>query len=89
MYNRLKLAAHDSKTFEEYLDKAKTKNYTKARIKRISLYTLFDITQKMYENVMNLKKDILNWKLGKDTRAEFIEISDKKRVKGGFDEINF
>jgi predicted nucleotidyltransferase len=71
MHNRLKLAAADSVTFDEFLEKAKTKKYTMARIKRVSLVTLFDITQDMYKKAEScppyihvlalnkLRKDIL------------------------------
>lgn len=71
LHNRLKLAAMDAITFTDFLEKAKTKKYTMARIKRICLYTLFDITKKMYEDAVacpphvyvlalnKLRKDIL------------------------------
>lgn len=51
LHNRLKMAAYDSVTFDEFLEKAKTKKYTMARIKRICLYNLFDITQKLYNDI--------------------------------------
>lgn len=54
LHNRLKLAASESVTFNEFLEKAKTKKYTMARLKRISLYTLFDITQEMYDRAVTL-----------------------------------
>lgn len=54
LHNRLKLAAAESVTFNEFLEKAKTKKYTMARLKRISLYTLFDITQEMYDTAVSL-----------------------------------
>jgi len=51
--NRLKLAALDAVHFEDFLNAAKTKRYTMARIKRISLYTLFDITKDMYQKAVD------------------------------------
>ncbi|NLL56611.1 MAG: nucleotidyltransferase family protein [Clostridiales bacterium] len=54
LHNRLKLAASEAITFEEFLEKAKTKNYTMARIKRLSLYALFDITKDMYNEICTL-----------------------------------
>ncbi|NCA92739.1 hypothetical protein EOM82_05750 [bacterium] len=54
LHNRIKLAAAESVTFQEFLEKAKTKKYTMAKLKRIALYTLFDITQEMYDNAVSL-----------------------------------
>lgn len=54
LHNRLKLAAAESVTFADFLERAKTKKYTMAKIKRISLYTLFDITQEMYDTATTL-----------------------------------
>lgn len=52
IHNRLKIAATDATTVEEMLEKAKTKKYTMARLKRLCLYALFDITQATYENAV-------------------------------------
>ena len=91
MHNRLKLAAADSVTYSEYLEKAKSKNYTMSRIKRISLYALFDITKKMYEDAVNcpphvyvlainkLRKDILT-ELQKSCPNVLIRYSDVSKV---------
>ncbi len=49
IHNRLKIAAATASTIEEMLDAAKTKAYTMARLKRICLYALFDITKSDYE----------------------------------------
>lgn len=49
VHNRLKIAAQNASTIEEMLDLAKTKAYTMARLKRICLYALFDITKEDYE----------------------------------------
>lgn len=52
--NRIKIAADESTGYEEMLVRAKTKKFTMARIRRISLYALFDITQKMYDEAVLL-----------------------------------
>lgn len=49
IHNRLKIAAATASTIDELLEAAKTKAYTMARLKRICLYALFDITKKNYE----------------------------------------
>ena len=49
IHNRIKIAANGASSIEELLENAKTKNYTMARIKRILLYALFDITKQDYE----------------------------------------
>lgn len=71
LHNRMKLAAMNAVTYEQFLEEAKTKKYTMARLKRLSLYALFDITQKMYDEaallppyiyvlaMKNARKDIL------------------------------
>ena len=48
VHNRLKIAAQNASTIEEMLESAKTKAYTMARLKRICLYALFDITKENY-----------------------------------------
>lgn len=50
--NRLKLAAASAVRFSDFLAEAKTKRYTMAKIKRICLYTLFDITKETYEEAV-------------------------------------
>ncbi len=52
LHNRMKMAAMESVHFSDYLEKVKTKRYTMAKLKRISLYTLFDITKKTYEEAV-------------------------------------
>ncbi len=49
IHNRIKIAARESVTADEMFEKAKSKNCTLARLKRICLYALFDITQKDYD----------------------------------------
>lgn len=91
LHNRLKLAAAESVTFNEFLEKAKTKKYTMARIKRICLYALFDITNEMYDNAVKcpphvyvlsankLRKDILS-ELYKSCENVLIRYSDMSKV---------
>lgn len=52
--NRLKIAAETSSTYAEYLEKAKTKNYTMARIKRLSVGVLFDLKEEFFQNALTL-----------------------------------
>lgn len=54
LHNRLTLAASTAVTYEQFLENAKTKKYTMARIKRLSLYALFDITKDMYTELCEL-----------------------------------
>lgn len=91
LHNRLKLAAMDSVTFDEFLEKAKTKKYTMARIKRICLYTLFDITRQTYEDAVacpphvyvlalnKLRKDILP-ELNRSCQNVLLRYSDINKV---------
>ena len=53
IHNRLKIAAQNAITIEEMLESAKTKAYTMARLKRICLYALFDITKDNYAECVN------------------------------------
>ncbi len=53
LHNRLKIAAVSSSTYEKFLENAKTKKYTMAKIKRISLYALLNISKDIYELAVN------------------------------------
>lgn len=75
LHNRLKLAADESVTFEEFLQKAKTKKYTMARIKRICLYTLFDITQKTYEDAVTCPPHVYVLALKKERKDILTELN--------------
>lgn len=68
LHNRLKLAAMNAVTYEQFLENAKTKKYTMARIKRLSLYALFDITQSMYEEYSSLPPYVFVLALRKDRK---------------------
>ncbi len=52
IHNRIKLIAINATTLDQLLEQTKTKNYTMARLKRICLYILFDITQEMYNQAV-------------------------------------
>lgn len=52
--NRLASAADASSTYSEYLDNAKSKNYTMARIKRLSLSVLLGVTRELFETASEL-----------------------------------
>jgi predicted nucleotidyltransferase len=49
IHNRLKIAATSANHITDLLEAAKTKKFTMARLKRICLYVLFDITKEDYE----------------------------------------
>lgn len=53
LHNRLKLAALNSNSYEELLENAKTKKYTHARLRRLCLYALLDVTQEMYDSLQD------------------------------------
>lgn len=53
IHNRLKIAATSATTLTELLEAAKTKKFTMARLKRICLYALFDITKQDYQDAVN------------------------------------
>lgn len=52
IHNRLKIAANDAHDIDTLLENAKTRNYTMARLKRIALYALLDITKKDWEDAL-------------------------------------
>ncbi len=84
LHNRLKLATLNAVTFEQFLENAKTKKYTMARLKRISLYTLFDITQKMYDDAAELPPYVYVLSLNrnrKDILAETNKLTSNVLVK--------
>lgn len=84
LHNRLKLATLNAVTFEQFLENAKTKKYTMARLKRISLYTLFDITQKMYDDATELPPYVYVLSLNrnrKDILAETNKLTSNVLVK--------
>lgn len=92
IHNRIKIAAETSNSYEEMINKAKSKNVTLARIKRICLYALFDIEQKLYDDALNypayiqilainanLKDKILS-DIAKNTKNTLTRYSDVNRV---------
>lgn len=91
LHNRLKIAAMNASNYEQFLENAKTKKYTMARLKRLSLYVLFDITQTFYNEALNLpaytfilslkkeRKDILT-ELNKTCANVLVKYSDIDKV---------
>jgi predicted nucleotidyltransferase len=89
--NRIKLAASTTTTLDQLLEAAKTKRYTVARLRRICLYALFDITKEMYEEavrspayieiiaISSKRKDILA-ALSESCRNVLTRFSDVNRV---------
>lgn len=91
LHNRLKIAAETSNTFEQYLESAKTKKYTLAKIKRVSLYALLNITKDLYNLALESdpylfilalnkeRKDILTY-LSENCKNVLIRYSDIDKV---------
>jgi predicted nucleotidyltransferase len=91
IHNRLKIAAASATTLPELLEAAKTKKFTMARLKRICLYILFDITKEAYEESLKCpvfvqilairkeRKDILS-ALSGNCRNVLTRYSDVNRV---------
>lgn len=91
IHNRLKIAAATAHTYEQMLEDAKTKKYTMARLKRISLYALFDITQDLYREAVespvyvqilalnSTRKDLLS-ALSETTKNVLTRYSDVGKV---------
>lgn len=77
--NRLYTAILNSKSYDEYIMKVKTKRYTLSRIKRICIYIILDITK---ETACNLKKAcyIRVLKLNKSANILLSSISKKSKV---------
>ena len=84
LHNRLKIAADMSSTYEKFLENAKTKKYTLAKIKRVSLYALLNITKDIYELASNSPPYLfvlaLN-KTRKDILSELNKASDNVLVR--------
>lgn len=70
--NRLKIAAETSSTYAEYLEKAKTKNYTMARIKRLSLGVLFDVKEDFFQKSLALPPYFHVLAIKKEKAAELL-----------------
>ncbi len=76
LHNRLKLAALKAQSYEEMLEAAKTKKYTLARLKRLCLYALLDITQKMYDELLSAPP-LINILAIKKTRKDLLSALDE------------
>lgn len=75
LHNRLKLSALNAVTYDQFLENAKTKKYTMARIKRISLYALFDITQNLYDESVDLPPYFYVLAMKKDRKDILVELN--------------
>lgn len=89
LHNRLKLAALNSVTYEQFLENAKTKRYTMARLKRVSLYALFDITQEFYESSKDLPPYIYVLAMKRDRKDILVALNaDKMDVLVKYSDID-
>ncbi|MFA6866321.1 MAG: nucleotidyltransferase family protein [Clostridia bacterium] len=89
--NRLKMASLNATTFDEFLTNAKSKNITMTRLKRLSLYTLFDITKDMYKEICDSptfvsilainkeRKELISW-VGTTCKNILTKYSDIDRI---------
>jgi Predicted nucleotidyltransferase len=68
IHNRIKLAAENATDLESLLEAAKTKKYTMARLKRLCLYALFDVTREMYDEAVKCPPYITILALNKDRK---------------------
>lgn len=75
MHNKMQLSALDSVTYQEYLDKAKTKSYTLAKIKRATICALFDLSEKQYQEYKSLPTYIFVLALRKDRKDILTELT--------------
>jgi predicted nucleotidyltransferase len=79
LHNRLKIAADASNTYEQFLENAKTKKYTMAKIKRISLYALLGITKELYELASSSEPYVFILALNKDRKDILSKLSDTSK----------
>lgn len=89
IHNRIKISAATASTIEDLLENAKTKAYTMARLKRICLYALFDITKKNYEDCTKCPPYVQILAL-KDTRKDILSLLSMgcKNVLTRYSDIN-
>lgn len=76
LHNRLKIAANASNTYEQYLENAKTKKYTLAKIKRVSLYALLNITKELYELAVSSQPYVFILAMNKDRKDILSALSE-------------
>jgi len=89
IHNRLKIAATAATTLPELLETAKTKKFTMARLKRICLYILFDITKEAYEESAQCPVFVQILALRKDRKDILSALSDSCRnVLTRYSDIN-
>lgn len=79
LHNRLKLAALKAQSYEELLEVAKTKKYTHARLRRLCLYALLDITQEMYDTLLSAPP-LINILAIKKERKDLLSALDATQV---------
>lgn len=79
LHNRLKIAADTSSTYEQFLENAKTKKYTMAKIKRVSLYALMNITEEIYQLAVNSNPYIFILALNKDRKDILSKLNESSK----------
>ncbi|HHX48877.1 MAG TPA: nucleotidyltransferase family protein [Clostridiales bacterium] len=72
IHNRIKIAAENSSSYEELLEKSKNKNITLSRLKRICIYALLDITKELYNEVLDAPSYIQILAINKDMKDDLL-----------------
>ncbi|MCT6892247.1 MAG: nucleotidyltransferase family protein, partial [Lactobacillus sp.] len=90
---KMKHEIHNAQSFTEFLRMIKSKRYTYSRLRRLSLYTLLNVTQDDMINSFNHESLLLLGysklgrkylkKIRKDTTADVISKVDQKNTKSG------
>ncbi|AWN33685.1 MULTISPECIES: nucleotidyltransferase [Lactobacillus] len=90
---KMKHEIHNAQSFTEFLRMIKSKRYTYSRLRRLSLYTLLNVTQDDMVNSFNHESLLLLGysklgrkylkKIRKDTTADVISKVDQKNTKSG------
>ncbi len=87
--NRISECAKSAKTYQEYLESVKTKRYTLSRLKRISLYALFNVTDDYVKTFMKASPYARILAIGKKQKSALLSLwRDKKNLIGKYKDLN-
>ena len=86
--NRISECAKTAKTYKEYLESVKTKRYTLSRLKRISLYALFNVTKDFVGTFMKAPPYARILAIGKKRKSDLLSLwHDKKNLIGKYKDL--
>lgn len=86
--NRISECAKTAKTYKEYLESVKTKRYTLSRLKRISLYALFNVTKDFVKTFMKAPPYARILAIGKKQKSDLLSLwRDKKNLIGKYKDL--